>query len=188
MKKRAVFLDRDGTINVEKDYLYKISDFEFLPGVIDGLRLLQKAGYLLFIITNQSGIARGYYTVKEYNELTDWMLDSLSRQNVHVNKVYYCPHHPDALIPEFRCECNCRKPNLGLFEAAIEEYNLDVTECFAIGDKIRDCSVSELGCRCYLIGENEKKDTIEAVKAGKYNNIEYATGILDAAEKIVQLC
>ncbi|MCR5587732.1 MAG: HAD family hydrolase, partial [Lachnospiraceae bacterium] len=123
---KAVFLDRDGTINVEKNYLYKIEDFVFLPGVIEGLKLLQDAGFLLIIITNQSGIARGYYTEEDFKILNNWMLNKLAENGINITKVYYCPHLPDAKIEEYRRDCDCRKPKLGLFYRAIKEYNIDI--------------------------------------------------------------
>ena len=185
-KNKAIFLDRDGTINVEKDYLYKIEDFEFLPGVIDALRSAQEAGYKLIIITNQSGIARGYYTVDDFNTVNGWMLKTLQAEGVRIDKVYYCPHHPDALVPEFRVDCDCRKPKLGLYMQAVEEYDLDLDQCYAIGDKIRDCSICETtGCHGFLIAENEKRDVIQNVKDGKFEKVAYASDLKQAVERIL---
>lgn len=182
---KVIFLDRDGTINVEKDYLFRISDFEFLPGVIEGLRLLQDAGYLLIIITNQSGIARGYYTEDDYNILNDWMLATLSNQGVKVSGVYYCPHHPEAKVEKYRVDCDCRKPKLGLYEQAIKDFNIDIRASFSIGDKIRDCAICERGAHGFLIAHNEKPEIIESVKKGEYERVEYAEDLLSAAQKIV---
>ena len=102
---KAVFLDRDGTINVEKNYLHKIEDFEFLSGVIEGLSLLNNSGYKLIIITNQSGIGRGYYTENDFITLNNWMLDVLKSNGIIISKVYYCPHLPDAKIEKYRMDC-----------------------------------------------------------------------------------
>ena len=171
---KAVFLDRDGTINVDKGYLYKISDFEFIPYVIEGLKLLQDAGYLLIIITNQSGIARGYYSEEDFNRLNDWMLDTLRyKHKIHITSVYYCPHLPlvspisrkgkseetREVIPEnlqkYRIHCHCRKPALGLFEKAIRDYEIDLSNSYAIGDKLRDLSICEKSdCKGFLILNN----------------------------------
>ncbi len=186
MKQKAVFLDRDGTINVEKDYLYKIEDFQFLPGVIEALQLLQSSGYLLIIITNQSGIARGYYTEDDYAKLNNWMLGEMKRQRVDIAAVYYCPHHPAAKVGEYKVDCSCRKPKLGLYERAIADFDLDVDSCYAVGDKARDCSIcGSTGCHGFLIADNEEKEVIEAVKAGEVRNVEYATDLKDAVKKIV---
>ncbi len=142
---KAVFLDRDGTINVEKNYLYRIEDFEFLPGVLEGLRRFKEAGYLLIIVTNQSGIGRGYYTEKQYKELETWMCDQLEKYGAAIDGIYYCPHLPDAKVEQYRKECNCRKPQKGMFETAIKEYDIDVSKSIAIGDKLRDLTLCENG-------------------------------------------
>lgn len=184
--KKAIFLDRDGTINVEKNYLYKIEDFEFLPGAIDALKMFQDNGFLLIIITNQSGIARGYYKETDFNILNSWMLRTLSEKGILIDKVYYCPHHPNAIIPQYKIECNCRKPKLGLFETAIDEFHLDLKKCFAIGDKIRDCSICKSTfCRGFLISDNEDPEVITAVKTGKIQNVKYALDLYEAATEIV---
>ena len=142
-KNKAVFLDRDGTINVDKHYLYKIEEFEFLPGAIEGMRALQEAGYLLIVVTNQSGIGRGYYTEEEFHKLNVWMIESLERQGVHITAVYYCPHLPDAAVPEYRQECNCRKPKLGMYYQAAKDWNIDFAQSIAIGDNLRDCAICQ---------------------------------------------
>jgi len=184
---KAVFLDRDGTINTEKNYLYKVNDFEFLQGVFKALQILQKAEYRIIIITNQSGIARGYYTEREFNELTRWMNEELLKHGIYVDAVYYCPHLPGAPIKKYDKECDCRKPGLGLFRRAIEEYELDISQCYAIGDKIRDVSIcAKTDCRGFLIANNEEKTIIEAVRNGKYRQVRYADDLYAAAELIVQ--
>ena len=186
MKQKAIFLDRDGTINVEKDYLYKIEDFEFLPGVIEGLQLLQDAGYLLIIITNQSGIARGYYTEEDYHTLNNWMVGELKSKGISIAAVYYCPHHPDAKMKAYRVDCNCRKPKLGMYERAIRDFNIDLCNSYTIGDKIRDSAICEASsCHGYLIEANEKPETIKRVKAGAVHNVTYASDLLEAAKAII---
>lgn len=184
---KAVFLDRDGTINVEKNYLYKKEDFEFLPGVIEAMKKLQDEGFLLFIITNQSGIGRGYYTEEDFNKLNTWMLNELEKNAVNITKVYYCPHLPDASVIKYRVVCNCRKPALGMYRQAIEDYKIDIDNSYAIGDKIRDCSICEkTGCRGYLISDAEKPGIIKAVKEKQYKNIEYAADLFSAVNKILE--
>ncbi len=183
---KAIFLDRDGTINVEKNYLYKIEDFEFLPGVVEALKKLQGAGYLLIIITNQSGIGRGYYTEKDFKKLNDWMVSTLKEQGVIITDVYFCPHLPDAKLNKYRKDCECRKPKLGLFFQAVKDHDLDLNQCYAIGDKMRDCSICEdTECKGFLIEKNEKADAIEKVKAGFFSHVEYATDLVNAVNRIV---
>ena len=185
---KAIFLDRDGTINVEKHYLYKIEDFEFLPGAIPSLKKLQDAGFLLIIITNQSGIARGYYSEGDFFKLNTWMLEELKRYDVNISDVYYCSHLPDAKIEKYRKTCECRKPKLGMFKQAVLEHNIDLDYSFAIGDKLRDCAICEnTGCRGFLIGFQEKVDVIEEVKSGKRRNISYASSLLDCVDRILQI-
>lgn len=183
---KAIFLDRDGTINVEKHYLYKIEDFEFIPGVVDALRELEQAGYLLIIITNQSGIGRGYYTEADFQKLNDWMVSSLREQGVTIAGVYYCPHLPDAQVSAYRKECNCRKPKLGMYEQAIIDYDVDLSRSYAIGDKIRDCAICEsTPCKGFLIGENEKLEIIADVKAGIRDRVHYAQTLSEATDCII---
>jgi D-glycero-D-manno-heptose 1,7-bisphosphate phosphatase len=132
-KQKALFLDRDGTINVEKDYVYKVEDFKFQPGIIDLMKHYADKGFLIFIITNQSGIARGFYGEKDFWKLTHWMQEQLINEGIRIEKVLYCPHHPD-----FTGECKCRKPKPGLFVEAIKEFNINPESSVNIGDKERD--------------------------------------------------
>lgn len=183
---RAVFLDRDGTINVEKNYLHKIEDFEFLPGAVDALKQLQLAGYKLIIITNQSGIARGYYSEEDFRKLNTWMLSSLKNKGIEITAVYYCPHLPDAKDTIYRKNCNCRKPKLGMYKKAIKDYDIDLSKSYAVGDKIRDCAICEQSeCKGYLVGHNEDAVIISEVKAGKRQNIGYAESLLECANHII---
>ena len=178
----AAFLDRDGTINVDKHYLYKIENFEFIPGAVEGLRILQDMGYSLFIITNQSGIAKGYYTEEELALLNNWLIEYLSREGVRIEKIYYCPHHPQAIVPKYRLECNCRKPRLELYYRAAREYNINIDNSIAIGDKMRDlCICMESGCKGFLVGTNEEKSRIIKVKSGSYKGIGYGVDLLQIA-------
>ena len=125
---KALFLDRDGTINQDLGYVYKIEDFHFIDGAVDFCRLAQEKGYKIIIITNQSGIARGYYTEKEYQKLTDYMRQEFEKQGVFITDVFHCPElsGPD------------RKPNAGLFLKAQEKYNLNMENSISVGDKERD--------------------------------------------------
>jgi len=128
---KVIFLDRDGVINIEKDYLYKIEDFEFIDGVFSSLQDLQKRGFKFVIITNQSGIGRGYYTLEQYNILTSWMKEQFQQQGIDIVEVYCCPHSPDE-------SCECRKPNIGMIEQASKILNIDYPNSWLIGDKSSD--------------------------------------------------
>lgn len=173
---RAIFLDRDGTINVDKSYLYRHEDFEFLPGAVDGLRALKAAGYLLVVATNQSGIARGYYTEEDYLTLERWFLRKMESLGAAVDAVYHCPHLPDAAVPRYRADCGCRKPALGMFEQAIRELDIDPDGSAAIGDRERDLAVCKkyAGMRGFLLYAGDEK---------KESNIECITGGLDEAAR-----
>lgn len=132
-KTKALFLDRDGTINIEKNYVYKIEYFEFQPGIFELIKKYQNDGFLIFVITNQSGIARSFYTEEDFHVLNDWMIKAFGAAGIQISKVYYCPHHP-----EITGDCNCRKPKPGMISRAIKEFNLKSVNSVSIGDKKRD--------------------------------------------------
>lgn len=185
MKRRAVFLDRDGTINVEKGYLYRIADFEFLPGVIEALQMLQKAEYQLIVVTNQSGIARGYYTEDDLAVLHKWMQERLSEAGVSLSGIYYCPHHPQASIERYRVGCDCRKPQIGLFIKAARELRVGFDGSYVVGDKLRDCAICESEpCHGFLIGEYETADKLEQVRRGEVPRVHYAKNLYECAQMI----
>ena len=129
---KAVFLDRDGTINVDYGYVHEYEKFDFIDGVTDTLKALQQAGYLLIVITNQSGIARGYYTEEDLNELHKKVCKDLEDEGIHITQIYYCPHLTG---------CTCRKPQLGMFYQAAREHNIDMSRSIAIGDNLRDLEI-----------------------------------------------
>ncbi len=131
--KKALFLDRDGVINIEKDYLYKVSDFEFIDGIFDLCMHYQSLGYLIVVVTNQSGIARGYYSQNDFDILTAWMVQEFAKKDILITKVYFCPHHPD-----ITGDCNCRKPKSGMLLQADKELNIDMKNSILVGDKERD--------------------------------------------------
>ena len=155
--KKAVFFDRDGTVNVDKNYLYKVEEFEFRDGILELLEKYRKLGYLLILITNQSGVARGYYTENDIKILHDFMQQELKKQNLQFDAIYYCPHHPEGIVKKYACNCNCRKPKKGLFKRAIEEWGIEAKQSIAIGDKERDIlPAKELGMCVYLVNEHGK--------------------------------
>lgn len=134
----AAFVDRDGVINEERDYVSRSADFVLLPGAVDGLKLLQSAGYRLVVLTNQSGIARGLYTEDDYQALTRHMREQLRRHGIVLSGVYHCPHHPTQGIGALRIECDCRKPRPGLLLRAQAELRLDLARSVLVGDKRSD--------------------------------------------------
>ena len=138
MTSGAVFLDRDGVINVDSGYVGDWDSFVFLPGVIEAMRALCDAGYALVIVTNQSGIGRGFYTEEDFQVLTERMCNELSRHGVSIAGVYFCPHLPEAALPQYRKTCDCRKPKPGLIHRALEELDIDLTRSAMVGDKNSD--------------------------------------------------
>jgi D,D-heptose 1,7-bisphosphate phosphatase len=130
---KAIFLDRDGTINVEKDYLYKIEDWEWIPKAIEAIKGFNDLGFYVIVVSNQSGIARGLYSKRNVDDLHNYVNEELKNSNAKIDEYYYCPHHPD-----FTGECNCRKPNIAMIEKAQNKYNINLKDSFFIGDRITD--------------------------------------------------
>lgn len=136
--KKALFLDRDGVVNVEKHYVYRTEDFEFMDGIFPLTKTAQDHGYLIVIVTNQSGIGRGYYTEDEFHKLTQWMTDRFLAEDVTIDRVYHCPYHPTAGEGAYRQDHECRKPKPGMLLQAQRELNLALDESIFIGDKPSD--------------------------------------------------
>ena len=130
---KAVFLDRDGTINIDKGYVYKPEDFEFMPGAPEGIKLLNDIGFKVIVISNQSGIARKLYTSEDVHRLHKHIDNELGIFGAKIDAYYFCPHHPD-----FDIVCECRKPNIGLIKQAVIDYNIDINESWMVGDKASD--------------------------------------------------
>jgi D-glycero-D-manno-heptose 1,7-bisphosphate phosphatase len=152
MGRPAVFLDRDGTIIREADYLRRPEQVRLLPHVADALRRLQDAGFALVLVTNQSGIARGLLTEADLAGVHDLLRARLARRGVHLDAIYYCPHHPEATNLRYRRACTCRKPAPGMLLQAAEHLDLDLTRSFAVGDSERDLVAGRAaGCRSVLV-------------------------------------
>lgn len=149
--RKALFLDRDGVINVEKNHVYRIEDFEFLPGIFDLCTIAQQRGFLLVVITNQAGIGRGYYSEADFNRLTDWMLEEFQAHDIKIDRVYHCPYHPTAGIGEYRQESFDRKPNPGMILKARQEFNLNLSQSVLIGDKNSDIEAGRAAGVGYLV-------------------------------------
>lgn len=148
MASKAVFFDRDGTLNVDTDFLYKKEEFEWMDGAVEAIRFANENGYKVIVITNQSGVARGYFKEADVNALHDWMNEQLKEYGAHIDAFYYCPHHPEAVVPEYRKKCECRKPGAKLVEDACRDFDVDKEKAIMIGDAERDLeSASKLGIR-----------------------------------------
>lgn len=125
---RALFIDRDGTINRDCPYCFRPEDLEIYPDTVRLMKQYKKNGYLIIVVTNQSGIARGYFTEEQLNKFNNRMKDELSREGVEIDDIYYCPHHPDD-------KCNCRKPNTGLIERAVKDHDILLSQSIMVGDR-----------------------------------------------------
>jgi len=130
--KSAIFLDRDGTINIDYNYVHEIDDFHFIDGVIEAMTELKKMGFLLVITTNQSGIARGIFSQEQFDTLTQWMDWSLIDRGVEIDGFYYCPHDP------IDADCGCRKPKPGMILTATEDLDIDIANSYMVGDRVSD--------------------------------------------------
>jgi len=149
--KRAVFLDRDGTINFEKEYLYQAEDFEFIPGAAEAIRLLNQAGIMVVVVTNQSGVARGYYTEGDVENLHRHIDRELERYGARVDVWLYCPHHPSGR-GSYALPCHCRKPLPGMLQVAAARHDIELEGSTMIGDKLADIEAGlSAGCRTILV-------------------------------------
>ena len=164
---KAVFLDRDGVINLDKGYTYLWEEFEFLPRAIDAMPSLVLAGYLLVIVTNQSGIARGKYTENQYWELTKKLLDFLKTKGIKINGIYHCPHHVQGKIPDLSFECDCRKPKPGLLLRAAKEHDINMEESVMIGDMLSDIQAARAAGigETYLVRSGNKDNPLSSNEA-----------------------
>ena len=134
---KTIFLDRDGVVNKEIRYLYKLSDFEFIDGIFDACLYFQKLDYEIIIVTNQSGIARSYYNENDYLKLTEWMLGQFNDNGINILDIFYCPHSPESF-------CDCRKPKPGMLIEAKNKYNISMRDSWMIGDKETDIEAANL--------------------------------------------
>jgi D-glycero-D-manno-heptose 1,7-bisphosphate phosphatase len=182
---RALFLDRDGVINEEKNYVYRIGDFEFLPGIFELCARAASLGLKLVVVTNQAGIGRGYYDEADFECLTAWMLERFLERGIAIDRVYHCPYHPTAGVGEYRRDSYDRKPNPGMLLQARDELNLDLPNSVFIGDKDSDMAAGRaagVGHLLKLAGHGTKGEET-AGKAGDVlpvDSLQAATRWLEA--------
>lgn len=179
--RRAVFLDRDGTINEERNYLWRIEDFSFIEGAAEAIGLLRRAGFLVVVVTNQSGIGRGYYSEADLERLHLYIQDELRRKGAEVDAWYFCPHLPQYGTGTY-VECDCRKPMPGMLLRAAEDLGIDLSASWMIGDKGADIEAGlSAGCRAMLV-----RTGYGAVEAGSVaHDVPVADDLLAAARFIV---
>jgi len=162
-KLKAIFLDRDGVINKEVNYLSNPDEFELIEGSLKALKILKEKGFLLIVITNQAGIARGYFTEETLSQVHYKMNELLKKDNIVLDEIYYCPHHP-----EFTIKCNCRKPNPGMILEAQQKYNIDLKNSYMVGDTLNDIETGiNANCKTVLVLTGygmEEKRKIDKIK------------------------
>ena len=161
---KVAFLDRDGVINKEVGYLHKITDFEYTKNCIEGLKIIVEKGFAIVIITNQAGIAKGYFTETQYKNLTNWYLQDLKNHSVPILRTVYCPHHEKGVIKNYKRKCSCRKPSTGMIDNIVEEFNVDLESSILIGDKQSDIEAGKnagIGA-CYFVRSQETPQEIDA--------------------------
>jgi D-glycero-D-manno-heptose 1,7-bisphosphate phosphatase len=149
MKKPAVFIDRDGTINEQMGYINHLSRFVILPGVAEAFRLLNENGYLAIVVTNQSGVARGYFPMDLVHQIHESLKAFLRTKGANADGILFCPHYPTGTVPEYTKDCDCRKPKAGLIEQAEALFDIDMNRSYMVGDHSTDMELAE---RCGLKG------------------------------------
>ncbi|TRX55629.1 D-glycero-alpha-D-manno-heptose-1,7-bisphosphate 7-phosphatase [Thalassomonas sp. M1454] len=140
---KALFLSRDGVINIDRGYVYKSQEFEFVDGIFDVCRFAQELGYQLIVTTNQHGIARGVFTEKELSTLFTWMKDEFLKEKIIITDVFYCPHHPTKGKEQYKVECDCRKPEPGMILKAAIKHKLDLKQSIYLGNKAADIKAAQ---------------------------------------------
>ena len=159
---KAVFFDRDGVLNIDTINLYKIEDWVWIDGAREAIKFCNDAGYLVILITNQSGIARGLFTEDDVDKLHDFVNAELKKVGAHLDGVYVCPHHVEGTVEPYNVECDCRKPKPGLILRACEDFDIDPKQSYMIGDKQRDVDAGlNAGCKGFLF---DGKNLLDAVK------------------------
>lgn len=185
-KNKAVFLDRDGTINVEVGYLSDPDELELIPGAAEAVARLNDAGFIVVVVTNQSGVARGYFTEEDVAAVNRRMVDVLRPEGARIDEIYYCPHHPEFGSDEYRKDCECRKPNTGMVERAVEDLDIDVSRSYVVGDHVGDVLLGiNAGARSIHVlsghGTGEREKLIER----GIDSVHHARDLADAVEYIL---
>lgn len=143
MKRSAVFIDRDGTINEQMGYINHISRFHIFPSVPEAIKLLNRNNYLVIVVTNQSGVARGYFPIGLLEEIHTYMKDSLKEKGAELDAIFFCPHYPIGRVKEYAIKCDCRKPSTGMIRQAVDKFDIDLTQSFMIGDHYTDLELAK---------------------------------------------
>jgi D-glycero-D-manno-heptose 1,7-bisphosphate phosphatase len=170
---KTIFLDRDGVINEEVNYLYQIEKFKFISGVFEACQYFQKLNYKIIIVSNQSGIGRGYYSEQDYNKLTSWMLNQFELKSISILDTFYCPHEPDS-------KCNCRKPKPGMLIDAKNKHNISMEESWMIGDKETDITAANIAGikKTILVKSGHENDELNSNASHIINSIKESIDVI----------
>lgn len=185
----VIFLDRDGTINEEVNYLHRPEDFVFLPGAAKAIQLLKEAGYRVVVVTNQAGVARGYYSEADVERLHEYVNERLQKEyQTEIDAFYYCPHHPEHGIGDYKIACHCRKPETGMLEQAQEKFAIDKAKSWMIGDKLLDVEAGKrFGVNTALVGTGYgKKEHETSQKSGNQCYNLYKETLLEVVGEILK--
>ncbi len=182
---KAAFFDRDGVINIDYGFVGKIENFDLIEGVTDALKTLKQMGYYLVLVTNQSGIARGKYTESDFFKVTSFMQANLALYGAAFDKVYFCPHHPQADLEEYRCVCDCRKPKSGMFLRARDELSLDLSQSIMFGDHATDLIAAQNAgiSQLYLVGTHLDDEFPKIREAICYSSLSESVKIIKNENK-----
>ncbi len=188
MKRPAIFLDRDGTINEQMGYINHISRFVLLPGVAKAISRLNHSRYLTIVLSNQSGVARGYFPIELVHKVNDYMKSMLSKDNATLDAIFFCPHYPTGKVPEYSKPCDCRKPGIGLVQKAAEHFDIDMQNSYMVGDRYTDIEMANrCGLTAILVKTGYGLGDLEYVLPERGLKPSYiASDLQDAAEWIVQ--
>ena len=140
---KAVFFDRDGVLNEEVGYLFEVEKFKWTLGAIDSIKLCNEKNFLVIVVTNQSGVARNFYTEDDVKKIHDFMQNDLKNFGAHIDAFYYCPHHPEGVVEKYKKVCNCRKPKPGMILQAAKDFDIDLKQSILLGDSQRDIDAAK---------------------------------------------
>lgn len=164
MPRKALFLDRDGVINIDHGYVHRPEQTDWLPGIFELCRKAKSEGMLLIVVTNQAGIGRGYYSEQQFLEYTAWMHQVFSEQGAPLLATYYCPHHPEAAVGEYLTACHCRKPQPGMLQAAMRDWGIDPALSLMIGDKYSDMQAAQTSGLSFSLEVEERLPAWEVLR------------------------
>ena len=188
MKRPAVFLDRDGTINEQMGYINHLSRFRLLPGACEAIALLNRKNFRAIVVSNQSGVARGYFPIELVHDVHRELKAALREYQAFVDAIFFCPHHPRGLLPEYRCDCDCRKPRTGLIDQAQQRFDIDMSKSYVVGDRYVDIELAHrTGLKGVMVKTGYGRGELSYVLPDKSREPDYvARDLLHAVQWIVE--